>query len=119
MDQRIPDITAEDIERIIRRDFAEDDFDFVVATLSEYGTEGADSGHHRVRMAVLKLANGKLNILRREVETAKHDYRDVLAYAEYPNYTRHVSPGRKLDDSERQRIMALDWQQYQNWLNGN
>lgn len=38
----------------------------------------------RVQLAILAMANGDLDELRRMVEVANTDYRDALAWAEYP-----------------------------------
>ena len=59
-----------------------------LAILDEYQSDGASPT--RVQLAVLKLAAGRLDELRREIETARRDYRDVLAPAEYPRYSREI-----------------------------
>ena len=56
------------------RDTAED-------VLSQYAKQEV----FRVRLAVLKLAEGDLDKLERNTMLAQQDYRDVLAAAEYPN----------------------------------
>jgi hypothetical protein len=66
-------------------------------------------------MASLKLAKGNLDALKAEINTAKSDYRDVLAYAEYPGYMSNTFAS-KLDEAERQRIVDEDWKQYQDWF---
>jgi len=117
MNQPIPEVTDKDVIRIVRRDLPKTQFDEVISILNEYGTEGWQRSVSRVRLAVLKLANGDLEALRREIEAAKRDYRDVLAYAEYPEYMQKVSPSSRLADEEKERIIRSDWNQYQNWLN--
>ena len=71
----------------------------------------------RVRLAVLKLADGDLQALRREIDVVRSDYRDVLAYAEYPEYMQKVSPSAELAEVEREKIIRADWTQYQSWRN--
>ena len=116
MIQPTPVVTAADVERIVRRDFPSERAAEVVAVLSEYGTESWQREPDRVRLAVLKLAAGNMEKLRQGIETAKQDYRDVLAYAEYPGYmTRVPGPGTRPPD-EVQRIVDADWKQYQDWL---
>ena len=84
--------------------------------LGEYGTESWQRETDRVRLAVLKLAAGNMEKLRQGMETAKKDYRDVLAYAEYPGYMSRVpGPGARPPDEVR-RIVDADWKQYQDWL---
>jgi hypothetical protein len=111
-----PTVTAADVERIVRRDFPADRAAEVLAMLEEYGTEEWQREPHRVRLAVLKLAAGDLGRLRYEVEGAKRDYRDVLAPAEYPGYTRRMFRISKLAEDEQQRIIDADWKQYDEWL---
>ena len=44
-----------------------------------------DGEEVRVRFAILRLVEGRFDQLRSLVDMAVRDYRDVLAYAEYPN----------------------------------
>jgi len=117
MKQPIPEITENDVFRIVRRDFPTEQFDAAMSILNEYGTEDWQHRVQRVRLAVLKLACGDLQALRREIDVAKNDYRDALAYAEYPEYMQKVSPSGGLADAKRERIIRADWAQYQSWLN--
>ena len=117
MNQPIPEVTENDVIRIVKRDFSNKQFDAVMSILNEYGLESWQRGVNRVRLAVLKLAGGDLPALRCEIDVAKSDYRDVLAYAEYPGYMQKVSPSARLAEVERERIIRADWAQYQSWLN--
>lgn len=117
MDQPVPDVSEEDVVRVVQRDFGPDQFDAVMKIVSEYGTGDRERGRHRVRLAVLKLANGNMAAVRSYIETAKCDYRDILAYAEYPEYMKTVSPSREIAEEKRERIILSDWDQYRNWLN--
>jgi hypothetical protein len=112
----VPQVKADDIERVVRRDFPDDQIADVMAMLAEYGTEKWHPEPARVRLAILKLANGNLEGLRGAVDRAKRDYRDVLAPAEYPKYMQHGSHSLRLRSRERQQIYTDDWQQYQQWL---
>ncbi len=113
--QPAPEITREDIERLVRRDYGHDSAPGVLKMLEEYGTEGWHREPERVRAAILKLSGGKLEKLRHNVETAKKDYRDVLAYAEYPRY--FMEPGvDAMPAAEREKIIQADWKDYQEWL---
>lgn len=113
--QPVPQVTAADIERVVRRDFPDVQVADALAILAEYGPQPWHREIARVRMAALKLANGSLDGLRQAIDRAKQDYRDVLAPAEYPNYTQYGSRVRRLR-SRVQQIFADDWQQYQRWL---
>jgi hypothetical protein len=115
MTQPTPTVTAADVERIVRRDFPNRVSD-ALAILAEYGPDSWHNEPHRVRAAVLKLANGNLDHLKREIATARADYRDVLAYAEYPDYFRRVSGHGSLPEDQISQIIAKDWKQYQEWF---
>ena len=116
MDQPVPDVSETDVARVVRRDFAPDQIDAVMTILNEYGTAEGQRGYHRVRLAALKLANGNIDQLRRQINIAKLDYRDVLAPAEYPDYMKMVPPSEKIAEDDRQKIIRSDWDQYQSWL---
>src|SRR6185312_3428716 len=116
MEQPTPTVTRADVERVVRRDFPPDQFDSVMSVLTEYGGETWHRELHRVQLAVLKLAAGSLDGLRREIETAKSDYRDVLAYAEYPAYMKKTFRISQLPNDEQRRIIDEDWRQYETWL---
>lgn len=68
----------------------------------------------RVQVAVLKLSNGSVNDLQRFVAAARSDYRDVLAWAEYPAEMR--SPVSGVPRDEMSQIRASDRSQYTEWL---
>lgn len=114
--QPVPKVTSEDVERIVRRDFTPDKYAEVTAMLSEYGMEEWQHGEARVRLAILKLAAGDIKQLRYWVDISKRDYRDVLAYAEYPGYMTKVPPLEEISAAGRQEIINQDWLQYQAWL---
>lgn len=116
MNQPIPAVNEIDVIRIVKRDYSTAQFDTVMTILDEYGTEDWQRGVNRVRLAVLKLAGGDIQALRREIDVAKRDYRDVLAYAEYPEYMKKVSPFANITELERKKIILADWMQYQSWL---
>ncbi len=116
MTQPHANVTSADIERLVRRDFTAECVDEVFAMLNEYGGEDWHSEPDRVRAATLKLAKGEIKELRRHIQAAKMDYRDVLSEAEYPGYTKHWFHIDKLAPDEKQRIIDADWKQYQDWF---
>ncbi len=113
--QPAPSVSNEDVERIVVRDFPAD-VARVLTILHEYGTGERHREINRVRLAVLKIAAGSFDGLHSAIETAKLDYRDVLAIAEYPEYLRSVRPPEGLSSGEKQRIIDADWKQYSEWL---
>lgn len=118
MNQPTPKVTREDVGRVVRRDFAAERYDSVMAILDEYGRERWQREPHRVQLAVLKLAAGNLEELRRAIETAKCDFRDVLAYAKYPAYMKKTFRIAQLPPEEQRKIIDEDWRQYESWLKG-
>ncbi len=114
--QPTPSVTNADVERIVRRDFPASRVAEALAMLNEYGAESWQQEPDRVRLAALKLAAGSIERLRRQIECAKCDYRDVLAIAEYPGYCKQAHRLDNLSSDEEQRIMEADWSQYQDWL---
>ena len=114
--QPTPDVTAADVERIVKRDYPPSQQANALAILREYGGD-AHRESARVRLAVLKLANKNLKQLRYWIEQARLDYRDVLAPAEYPKYCRW---GRvdTASEEEQRKVIDADWAQYERWLRG-
>ena len=116
-EQRVPQVTSADVERVVKRDFAPAETAAVWALLAEVGREARGAGADRVRLAALKLAGGDLAALRREVESAELDPRDVLGPAEYPRALRLDFGGRgRLGPEELQALYDADWAEYAAWL---
>ena len=114
--QPIPKVTRNDVERVVRRDFAPNDVGEALRVLSEYQEGGSEREVYRVQLAVLKLAAGSMDELRHHIESAKGDYRDVLAWAEYPLYFQSSFTGDEESAAEEQRVIDADWKQYREWL---
>lgn len=112
MEQRVPDVSEADVVRVVQRDFGPDDAARVESLLREFDPAMSP----RVMLAVLKLSEGCLESVRRNLETARRDWRDVIAYAEYPAYMQRVSGPGSVSDAQRDQIVRADWEQYQAWL---
>ncbi len=84
--------------------------------LYRYGSEDTDKEPVRVRLALLKLAGRDLEALKINVSYALTDYRDVLAWAEYPNAVKSDSWRLPDGSPEKKRINDADQDQYQEWL---
>ena len=113
--QLAPKVSRADVMRIVQRDFPQLPETDVLAVLDRYGTSDWQRERDRVQLAALKLANGDFDALREHVDVACSDYRDVLAAAEYPAYSRRGwrTPFAR---GERAKISEADWSQYQTWL---
>jgi hypothetical protein len=112
--QPIPDVTADDVKRIVRRDYPDTAFGEVMSIVTEYASRW-ESATPRVQLAALKLANGHRDSLRRWIDAAKLDYRDVLVSAEYPKYWKATSRSRSLSKN-RHQLFESDRKQYENWF---
>jgi hypothetical protein len=116
MKQPVPQVTEEDVRRIAVRDFGEPSLGRVLSALDEPGRQewnGLDSP--RVRLAILKLAGGDPQALARHTRTAIGDFRDVLAWAEYPRWSEEIGL-EEVSHSREQQAIEADWQQYCQWL---
>ena len=89
----------------------------IMSVLDQYGVESGEIGRARVQLAILKLSNGDVDRLADLVAMAKRDYRDVLAYAEYPEAMNQGFVGmRDLSPEEAQAVRRRDRKQYLRWL---
>ena len=92
----------------------------VLAALQEYGQETYEREVERVRLAILKLCDARVDRVAEIVGAAKRDYRDVLMWAEYPGEGQaHWALRSDLSKEERLRLEELrrqDRQQYLDWL---
>ncbi|MEZ5691322.1 MAG: hypothetical protein R3D71_06630 [Rickettsiales bacterium] len=117
MNQPVPDISEDDVKRLIKRDFSNDKLDVVLDILKKYSQQHTDKSILRVWAACVKLSGGNITSLEHAISKAKCDYRDVIAEAEYPLYSKSWSVISEMSDEERKKIIDLDWQNYTNWLN--
>lgn len=76
-----------------------------------------DINEPRVQLAIIKLSGGQLEKLKNLIEVAKIDWRDVLAWAEYP--TEFAAATWNLKEDEVAEIRGRDREQYQRWIQGN
>jgi hypothetical protein len=108
--------TQEDVERIVRRDFLPSEVDAAFALLNAYETTPFKERPARVRLAALKCAEGDLAKLKRELEGARFDYRNVLIDAEYPINYRLTMKTKKPSADESDESIRQDWKNYNEWL---
>jgi hypothetical protein len=91
----------------------------VMNVLDKYGVESHERGRARVQLAILKLSEGERERLKELVGIAKRDFRDVLAYAEYPEEMSIGFIGvSQLSSIEVKELRKRDKEQYLNWLDG-
>jgi len=105
------------IESKIKKVFPGRRYDEILSILARYGEEKHEKEQGRVHLAILKLCEEEmLDNPSKYVEIAKKDYRDVLAWAEYPNQLDcKNTAGLKAD--ELLKLKKSDRKQYLDWLN--
>lgn len=88
-----------------------------MALLNEYGTSRWETGQERVQLAILKLCKGDRDELPKLVRMAKVDWRDVIAYAEYPEEMKtNTVEMQNLPEKDTRAIRRRDKRQYEQWL---
>lgn len=112
--QEVPHVEPGEVARIVDREFSPGDRAEALRLLAGYGTESWHREPDRVRLAILKLSGGRLDRLRAHLETAKKDYRDVIASAEYPAYMDTIQPSAAGSPAAQRAILA-DREQYASW----
>lgn len=119
--QPVPKVTDEDVRRIALRDFGQDRVKLALSILEEFGKQSWNEPSPRVRLAILKLANGDLDRLLDATQTAIRDYRDVLAAAEYPRYHGEICfrvGFADASESVKGSVIDDDWREYREWFEG-
>jgi hypothetical protein len=70
----------------------------------------------RVQLAILKLSEGDPEKLLQYIEAARVDYRDVLAWAEYPEQLSSGKNSFNTPPDEYEDMLGRDRRQYEAWL---
>ncbi|HKQ58624.1 MAG TPA: hypothetical protein VJY35_12215 [Candidatus Eisenbacteria bacterium] len=112
MTQPTPDVTEQDVHRILRRDYAPADHEAIGAAIAALEVREK----WRVVLACLKNGAGNTAKALDELGHASGYYRESIGEAEYPLATRKWSRIESFSDAEREAIYAKDWKQYQEWL---
>ena len=98
----------------IRQLYPGRNIDDVLIILDRYGELDSEKERHRVHLAILKLCDEQELIeLAYYVKVAKADYRDLLAWAEFPNELRSL---KHSDPEELEKLRRQDLAQYREWL---
>jgi hypothetical protein len=107
-------LTPETVSTIVDHLFAPEERAPALQLLERYGTAPHEREAVRVRVAALKLCAGRLDKLGELIKHAGRDYRDLLAWAEYPQELNQ--PTWRMPAAEVARIRAADRAQYLAWL---
>lgn len=111
VDLPTPDVSHEDVERVIARDFPVQEREEINAVVRQ----GDVREKVRVVLACLKNSGGDLARLKKDLSEATGYWREIIAEAEYPN-TRRTFQSDKCSETEKLRLYEQDWSQYQRWL---
>jgi hypothetical protein len=114
MKQPTARITKNDILAIIRRDFSRFPLNKIIRELEKYNYDE----RYRVWAGILKLSNGKINKLKENVKIAITDYRDIIAYSEYPEYSDKVGFDDTVSRNKINEIIKRDKIQFEKWKKG-
>jgi hypothetical protein len=111
------ELTPELVRLLVDRLFLPTERAAALTLLDRYGAAPHEREALRVRVAALKLSRGRLPQLERTMAYAQRDYRNVLAWAEYP--VELVEPTWRMPAPDVAQIRAADRAQYLAWLNAH
>jgi hypothetical protein len=111
--QFVPDVTSDDVRRVVNREFPRDEVAAVTAALND---PLSSKPSPRLQLAVLKLAGGSIERLQAYLKEAQRDYRDVLGAAENPAYQHEWQRNHDMSIKERNAAIENDRRQYEEWL---
>jgi hypothetical protein len=95
-------ITRKDIEKACEAAFHGNDVAAMLAALDLYGIEPYEQETERVQLAIIELCRGSMAELRRLVNEAKIDYRNILAW--HQTGPLSAADGEKLQAEARRLI---------------
>jgi hypothetical protein len=113
VDQFIPQVTQEDVERVLQRDFSAEHWREIREMIQKVRVREKD----RVMLACMKVAAGDVQKLKRNLNEAAGYYREIVGEAEYPFYVKKIFRIDKLNEKEKADIVEKDKKQYLDWLN--
>jgi hypothetical protein len=111
------ELTPELVRRLVDRLFVADDRATAWNLLESYGEAAHEREPVRIRVAAIKLSDGRIDELEHVIAHARQDYRDVLAWAEFPEELAQPTWG--LPEDRVAQIRAADRAQYLAWLKAN
>ena len=113
MDQFTPQVTQEDVERVLQRDFPAEHWEELREMIQLVHVREKD----RVILACMKNAGGDVQKLKGNLNEASGYYREIIGEAEYPFYVKKMFRIDKLTEKEKSDIIEKDKKQYLDWLN--
>ena len=115
MDQFIPQVSQEDVERVLQRDFPVEHWQELRDVIQLVQVREK----HRVILACMKVSGGDVQKLKGNLNEAAGYYREIIGEAEYPFYSRKMFRIEKLTEKEKLDLIEKDKKQYLDWLNSS
>lgn len=112
MEQFVPDVSESDVERIIQRDFLQEEQEEIRGLIRPLEVREKP----RVVLACLKNSGGDITKMKYYLTEASGYYREHIGEAEYPNYMKKIFRIDKLSEAEVSAIFEKDKNQYLAWL---
>ena len=113
MDQFIPQVGQEDVDRVLQRDFPVEHRQELRKLIQLVQVREK----HRVVLACMKSAGGDVQKLKKNLNDAAGYWREIISEAEYPYYSKKMFRIEKLTEKEQADIIEKDRKQYLDWLN--
>jgi hypothetical protein len=105
-------ISDKTLERLMRREFGSRAGEVNQKFQQVYSD--TPRGKNRFSAAILKLANRDLDRVDYYISACNNDFRDVVAQAEYPRFTRVAFD--EIAKCKKRQFYLSDWKEYLNWL---
>jgi len=114
VDQFVPEVNQEDVERVLQRDFPVEHWQEAREMMQRVQV----IEKHRVILACMKSAGGDVQKLQNNLNEASGYWREIISEAEYPFYSKKMFRIDKLTEKEQADIIEKDRKQYLEWLDG-
>jgi len=101
-----------EVSKKIQADFPQSAWTTVEQTLLGYGPPSHHAEVDRVRFDILLLANGDLSEVKRLVNIANQDYRDILYWAEYYEHDPWILWQRLVEHLKKSSCLSASQAQY-------
>lgn len=101
----------------VKQLFSNDSTGQIMEILDQYGIEQHEVSRERVQLAALRLCQGNEEKLRKHIEHARIDRRDIVRIAEEPNLTKLFVNLPNMKEDEIKRLEDKDREEYLSWLN--
>lgn len=105
-------ISNQTLERLIRREFGSRAVE--INQKFQQINSNIPESKNRLSAAILKLANRDLDRIDYYINICNNDFRDVVALAEYPGYSKVAFD--EIAIWKKRQIYLSDWKEYSNWL---